>query len=441
MEMKTKKFLITFTTIVFLFTFYQNGSESLKSEKGKFEVLFSKVLSTNGSTRATAYMMSNKIITANNKIFVAWLDRVADIQMKVYDMRSASWSETELIGEGVDNHSGPTITMDGKGYLHVVFGPHHGPFQYARSSRPFDINKWEPVQHFGINGTYPSLIIDSNDQLHCAYRGGSEPNRLMYQQKPKNGDWTEPIELVHPGVDTGYTQYGNSLIIAPDETIHLGFHIYDRVKPAAGKAIGYLCSKDSGKNWQNASGQPIQLPTSPKSSCFIEQGRELDMRCGNLAIDPDGHPWLTAFHNEKKPRSVTLWHHDGKKWIGKELLEVVKSKYPEWELLYSCISFDKNGILYSASAIQKEFGSTYWGDPSLEIILLTSTDRGEIFDIISISTIDPNLPNWLPNIERPYGPKPINIPSFLYTRGGPGIGLTEGDATEVIFVRLGRNKL
>ena len=335
---------------------------------------------------------------------------------------------------------GSAITMDSEGHLHVVFGPHHGPFQYSRSTRPFDITEWEPIQYFGINGTYPSLIIDANDQLHCAYRGGPEPRRLMYQQKPKNNDWTEPIELVHPGVDTGYTQYGNSLMIAPDGIIHLGFHIYDRVAPAAGKAIGYLCSKDGGKNWQNASGEPIPLPATPSSPCFIEQGQELDMRCGNLAIDPEGHPWLTAFHNEKKPRSVTLWHHDGKKWIGQDLLEVVRSKYPEWELLYSSITFDGDGMLYSASAIQKEFGSTYWGDPSLEIILLTSADRGTTFEIAPISKVDPNLPNWLPSIERPYGPKPIGVPSFLYTHGSPGIALTEGDATEVIFVRLEENK-
>ena len=402
----------------------------------KIHVLSSKVLSTNGSTRATAYMMSNKIITANGKIFVTWLDQLSDIQIKAFNIKQQGWGETILVGKGVDNHSGPAMTIDSKGYLHIVFGPHHGPFQYTRSTKPYDIQQWEPVQYFGVNGTYPSLVIDREDRLHIAYRGGPEPRRLMYQQKKKNDDWSDPVELVHPGVDSGYTQFGNALLIGRDGTIHLAFHIYDLVSPAAGKSIGYLRSKDGGKTWQSAAGEPIELPATPASPCFIEQRQELDMRCGNLTVDPDGNPWLTAFHNEQKPRSVTLWHHDGKRWIGRELLPVIKKQYPDWELLYSSIAFDQDGTLYSVSAIQHEFGSTYWGDPSLEIILLTSADRGNTFDITPVSMEDPTLPNWLPNIERPYGPNPIAVPSFLYTHGGPGVGVTEGDATEVVFVRL-----
>jgi len=413
-----------------------------KNSIQKLSLQFSKILSSNGSTRATAYMMSNKIITANNKIFVAWLDRVADIQIKAYDIENDKWSETILIGKGVDNHSGPAITMDSEGYLHVVFGPHHGPFQYTRSSQPYEIDQWEPVELFGDSATYPSLVIDRDDRLHCTYRGGGpEPRRLIYQQKPKHGDWTDPLELVHPGVDSGYTQFGNSLMIAPDGTIHLGFHIYDRVEPAAGKSIGNLRSKDGGKTWQNANREIIDLPATPQSPCFIEQGQELDMRCGNLAIDPGGNPWLTAFHNETRPRIVKLWHHDGKEWQRIALLTWVQKHFPDWELLYSSITFDKDGLLYSVSVIQNAFADSYWGDPSLEIVLLTSADKGRNFELTPISTVDPNLPNWLPNIERPFSPKPIGVPSFLYTHGGPGMGLTDGDATEVVFVKLKKGEV
>lgn len=410
-------------------------SERMGHPVNNVEIQFSEILSTNGSTRATAYMMSNKIISTNEKIYVSWLDRVADIQIKSYDKKSDSWSETFLIGTGVDNHSGPAITMDSKGYLHAVFGPHHGPFQYRKTMNPFDISRWDTIRFFGVTGTYPSLVCDNEDKLHIAYRGGAEPWRVMYQQKPEQGAWSGPIELVHSQLDTGYTQYGNSLIISPDGTIHLGFHIYDQ-QPPGGKALGYLRSKNRGETWETAHGLKIDLPATPASPCFIEQGAQLDMRCGNLAIDSDGNPWLTAFHNEKRPRSTVLWHHDGTEWRGQELLNVIKHQYPDWEILYSSITFDQDGMLYIVSAIQKAFSPTYWGDPSLEIILLTSPDRAKTFKIIQVSKIDPNLPNWLPNIEHPYGQKPIGCPSFLYTYGGPGVGVTEGAATEVTFVKL-----
>ena len=424
-----KKNIIMIISIILITSFCQ------KKLPPKVSVQFSKILSTNGSTRATAYMASNKIISANGKIYVAWLDHVADIQIKAYDIQNQWWSETVLVGKGVDNHSGPAMTMDNNGYFHIVFGPHHGPFQYIRSSLPYDITQWEPVQYFGINATYPSLIIDAEDKLHIAYRGGPEPRRLMYQQKPKNGDWTDPVELVYPGVDSGYTQYGNPLMIAPDGTIHLGFHIYDMLPPA-GKSVGYMRSCDGGKSWETADGEPVDLPANPATPCFIEQGAELDMRCGNIAIDLDGNPWMTVFHNETEPRTVKLWHHDGSQWQNIDLLPIVQKHFPEWEVLYSCVTFDEGGMLYSVSVIQHALAKTYWGDPSLEIVLLTSADKGESFEIIPISKVDPDLPNWLPNIERPFSPKPIGVPSFLYTHGGPGVGLTEGEATEVVFVKL-----
>lgn len=428
-----KKILTLFAAITLLNL--MSCSERSGQPAWKVEVQFSEVLSTNGSTRATAYMMSNKIISTNDKIYISWLDRVADIQIKEYDKKSDAWSETFLIGTGVDNHSGPAITMDSEGFIHAVFGPHHGPFQYRKTSNPNDISRWDSVQFFGVNGTYPSMICDDEDNLHIAYRGGAEPRRLMYQKKTKNEDWSDPIELLDSKLDTGYTQYGNSLIISPNGVIHLAFHIYDQ-QPPGGKALGYLRSNDRGQTWENSQGLKIDLPATPDSPCFIEQGAQLDMRCGNLAIDSDGNPWLTAFHNEKQPRSTVLWHHDGSEWQGQEMLDIIKHQFPEWEILYSSITFDQDGMLYIVSAIQKAFSSTYWGDPSLEIILLTSPDRAKTFQIIPVSKIDPNLPNWLPNIERPYGQKQIGAPSFLYTHGGPGVGVTEGAATEVIFVKL-----
>ena len=107
-----------------------------------------KILSTNGSTRATAYGMSNKIITANRKKFVVWLDHVSEIKAKEFDIKSGTWGETVLVGSGVDNHSGPALTMDSEGYLHIVYGTHHHPFHYRKTRKPYDISEWEPEKYF-----------------------------------------------------------------------------------------------------------------------------------------------------------------------------------------------------------------------------------------------------------------------------------------------------
>ncbi len=408
-----------------------------KKTETDVKIISSTVLSINGSTRATAYMMSNKTITANNKIFVAWLDKPSDIQIKMYDIQTDQWSETVLLGMGIDNHAGPAITMDSQGYIHAVFGPHHNPFQYRVSKNPYDINEWSEIERFGITATYPSLLCDAEDNLHIVYRGGNEPWGIIYQNKTKGQVWSEPVEIVHAGVKDGYTQYGNPLVLSSDGVLHLAFHIYD-MHPAAGKSIGYLKSEDNGKTWENVKGERIELPAKPGTNCYIEQSETLDMRIGNVAVDSNGIPWLTAFHNETNPRTSLLWHFDGVKWHSQNLVLEIQNVYPEWELLYCGLTFDRDGIMYIPAIIQKIEGSTHWGDPSQETILLYSSDKGASFKILPISELDPSLPNWLINIERPYSPKKIGVPSLLYTHGNPGTTVTDGDATEVIYVRFGK---
>lgn len=406
-------------------------------EKANVKVLFSKRLSANGSTRATAYAMSNKIITAKGKTFVAWLDLVADVRMATYDIAKRQWSDTELVGQGTDNHSGPAITMDSEGYLYIAYGPHVGPFQFRKSERPCDVTAWEPVQRFGVNATYPSLVCGPDDTLHCTYRGGKRPLRVMYQRKPKDGKWSRPREVVHSAAPGGYTQYGNALAVAKDGTLHLAFHIYD-MHPAAGKAAGYLRSRDGGGTWETADGREVKLPATPKTKCFVEQGPKLDVRIGNVVLDGAGRPWITVIHLEPGARTALLWHREGARWRPVDLLPFVRKRLGRLAIGQAAATFDRGGTLYVAAAVLKPGVSKAFGHPSKEVVLLTSVDRGRTFRAVPISTPDPKLPNWLPSIERPYGPRPVGVPSFIYTHGNIGTygDCKSGKPTEVFFVRL-----
>jgi len=430
---------MTAIALVFALSGAACGQNNLTESNAKMNAFSRTVLSTNGSTRATGYEMSTKIITANGKVFVAWLDRVSDTQVRTLDLKSGRWSETVLVGTGLDNHGGPAMTLDSGGYLYLVFGPHHGPFQFCRSRRPYDATEWDKLPEFGDHATYPSLVCGPDDTLHCTYRGGPAPWRLMYQQRPAGGDWTAPRELVHPGVPDGYTQYGNSLAVGLDGTLHLVFHVYD-MHPAAGKAAGYLRSRDGGSTWETAAGKSLELPATLSSPCFLEQDAGFDMRVGNVAVDAEGHPWLTVSHGEAKPTSVTLWHHDGVKWIARPLLPEVAVTFPGKQMAWhGCLTFDGAGTLYVAAVREDPPGG--WGHPSQEVVLLTSRDRGVTFDVTQLSATDPAFPSWLPNLERPFGAKPLaRPPGLLYTHGGPGAGVTEGAATEVVFVRLDANQ-
>ncbi|NCQ31191.1 MAG: hypothetical protein GW802_27920, partial [Armatimonadetes bacterium] len=73
---------MTAIALVFALSGAASGQNNLTESNAKMNAFSRTVLSTNGSTRATGYEMSTKIITANGKVFVAWLDRVSDTQVR-----------------------------------------------------------------------------------------------------------------------------------------------------------------------------------------------------------------------------------------------------------------------------------------------------------------------------------------------------------------------
>lgn len=392
-------------------------------------------LSIRGSTRATSYDMSNKIIQADGKIFVCWLDHPSDIQIRAFDTQKERWSDSVLLGQGTDNHGGPALTRDSRGTLYAVYGPHHGSFQISRSRQPFSIAEWEKLPDFGDTATYPSLICDPQDRLHLTYRGLEQPWKLTYQCRAQDGEWSAPRALVSAAVDSGYTQFGNPLAISADGSLHLAFHIYDQ-QPPGGKAVGYLCSRDGGETWQNSDAQVLGLPVKPDSPCMIETGSGLDMRVNALVVDPDGNPWVMVSHLETKPRKVLLWHRQRNCWQKIDLLPVVQSFLPDVEVLYGGLTFSRDNMLYVTTTIQPIGTERFWGGEKLETILLVSADGGRSFRCLPISDPSDGVPNWQPSIERPYSGQPIAMPTLLYTAGKVGQGVNDSTVTQVVFVRL-----
>ncbi len=403
-----------------------------KGDAAPVKIVEAQVLSTRGSTRGTAYAGSNKVVTVGSRTHCAWLDYLSATMVRTYDHEKHQWLPAVKVGDGTDNHGGPALAVDSKGYLHIVFGPHHGPFQYCVSQRPNDASSWVPQGEVGDRATYPGLVCDAHDTLHLAYRGGDAPWKLMYQRKPAGGDWTEPRILVEPGVPDGYTQYGNALCLARDGTLHLAYHIYD-LHPARGKTAGHMMSRDGGETWLLADGTPLEMPVTPQSPGFVEQDPKLDLRVGNVACDRDGHPYFVACHYEQKPSTGILWRHDGSAWRATDLGEIVRADHPGGFLREGSISFDLRDRLYVAVTVSQRGG---WGDPTNQVLLLTSDDHGGTFSILPVSEPDSNVSNWLVSLEHWTPHTNLGMPWLLYTHGEPGKTCTDEIYTEVRAVRF-----
>ncbi|SVD94662.1 uncharacterized protein METZ01_LOCUS447516, partial [marine metagenome] len=152
-------------------------------------------MSQEGSDRATAYNISSKIVRRGDYLFVGWLDApgmrggMVRIRMAVCDGRTGEPFRIFTLGEGIDNHCGPGLTMDRNRRLHAVIGAHHGKFFYRWSDTPEDERSWSDPEPVGPRHSYPAIVADTEGTLHMAYRESGDRWQLQYTRKRPGDPW------------------------------------------------------------------------------------------------------------------------------------------------------------------------------------------------------------------------------------------------------------
>ncbi len=392
-------------------------------------------LSENGSGRATAYSETNKIVTIGSKTHVAWLDSEGDtfwVRIRTYSHGKKAWSPAYTIGEAYDNHGGPALTADRDGFLHVVYYPHHHPFRYRKSVKPNDASKWTKEIQFGKRCTYPAMLCGPDDTLYLFCRESTGKQWLLnFYTKSADEAWQGPRTLFHGNAASGYTRWQASPAWGSDnKTIHLGFMTYETVEGVRkGYAVNYMKSPDRGKTWETLGGSTIDLPATPSTVDHIVSATStqspLDMRPGSIAVDGEGKPWMIYSRLDKKPFEAWLaTPRENGNWEKISLLPEIKKHWPNRSVQTpGSIVFDKKGTMYVAvTTVFSDSGYTnsFWGDPSDEIVLLISNDQGQSFDTYLLSKEDLDVPNWLPNLQRPTRVEAIGVPYLIYTHGHRG---------------------
>ena len=402
-----------------------------------------KVLSITGSTRGTAYTMSNKVLTHAGKTHVAWLDQICKIYVRTYFHRSRRWGKPVYVGTGDDNHAGAAFAMDSRGYLHLAFGPHHNPIRHVVSRRPNTATSWvEQPSYGGVTATYPSLVCDKDDTLHSCYRGsfGAErPWSLVYQKKTRGGEWTDPVKLVDPQGPPAYTQFENALHIDRRGTLYLAYHIVRATEAdhgdTRGRGFGVMRSCDRGENWETVDGRALDLPATPASPCVIEFDEGLDVRMGNVVTGGRGSLCFTLNRREGGVAETFFYSRGKNDWHVVSLMPQAERLFGECEMSDVCaLSIADDGVIYAAGPVCRRGGG--WADSSNEIALFTSRDGGETFSGYRISANEATVSNWLPALERQTGHNRVDVPNLVYTHGHIGEGCSPDLDTEIRHVSL-----
>ncbi len=393
------------------------------------------LLSTAGSTRATAYNFGNKAVSLDGKTHVVWLDAVAHVCGRTYDHAAGTWGDTVRLFEGCDNHTNPSLSADADGRLHLAFGPHgwwgnwnSGCFKHVVSSRPNAIDSWEKEVSFGYNATYACLTTTPSGLDCIAYRGGDPPSQLVFQKQRRQGGWSPAVGLMRQDIPPQYTNLGATVVSDPDGVLYVAGHFYNLDTDGLSKGVGVLKSPDTGETWTDLSDAAADVPVLLTDRVAVPHAGTGDIRLVGLSLDAANQLWVAT--SSTGCSQLSRWTGSG--WDVTDLNPYLPSdRIPE----AGPIVIDARGGIHMAVGLNLpvEEGKS-WGHPQREVFHLYSSDSGASFQCNQVSTPDDSLANWLPSISQSGPFQPVESPVILFTHGIPGQGCSPEDRTEVYAV-------
>ncbi|MHC4884131.1 MAG: BNR-4 repeat-containing protein [Planctomycetota bacterium] len=304
-------------------------------------------LSAIGSERATND--PNKVVEVDGRLHATWQEIDGDGYYNVVascDLTTGEWGEPIRLDTGVDNHARSVITVDAKGFLHVVLGGHCTPCFSRSSLRPNDSSAWGEPEQICWNGTYPILLCDPEGSLHVALRGkASKEERVAgvnLYVKPAGGAWEHRSRIISnlPEYEAFYAGYPTRMAVGPDGVIHALVSVYegnDEVGRGYNQAIVYVHSCNGALTWQCLDGTAVPTPARPEEMDLliastrprVEPTPVPEIAPGGVVVDSCGRPTLFFLTHHDQPGEIVMAVPDGGDWQSCSIQEVLTERWPE----------------------------------------------------------------------------------------------------------------
>jgi len=217
-----------------------------------------------------------------------------------------------------DNHGRPAMIVDGKGYIHLIFGGHGGKYTLGKnllgtpgngkqthvvSKDPEDISSWEVVDNISPFGTYSQFVKMDDGDIYLFYRHGSHRSDWVYQKSTDDcRTFSPPVSVLKhkaqesdPNVhDAWYAWFekGKGDTITASYVYHpckVKGHTKERYN---GYYMKMNCRDES---WENASGKVLALPVTKEyadeNTLVCNTGTERSNH-GTCHVDDNGNPHL-----------------------------------------------------------------------------------------------------------------------------------------------------
>lgn len=230
-----------------------------------------------------------------------------------YDIATREVGKPVFLGCGgafVDDHNWPAITVDPKGFLHVLMNGHHNPVNYVRSLKPFDIEAWTPPEYVRDSPetpeavrphlTYATLNCDKAGNLYSIHRSttGVYDNHLaVFKRDAATGVWGPETLLVKP-FRLMYKVWGQKAMYDPaQDRVCLSFYSQSSMKQLTldQYAFDLFYWPDHEKAYVKSNQSPLPPPAS---TCAMMTGPASEI-CSLVFNCPDGR-WKLAVSSDFK---------------------------------------------------------------------------------------------------------------------------------------------
>jgi hypothetical protein len=287
----------------------------------------------------------------NGKTYIAYQGPHEDPYVCAYDHAAKKWSGPVKAGENlmgktpdtvdpkmIDNHGRPAMIVDGKGYIHLVFGGHGGYFRLGKntlgaagkgkqthvvSENPEDISSWKVVENIDPFGTYSQFVKMDDGDIYLFYRHGSHKSDWVYQKSTDNcKTFAPPVSVLKhkaqesdPNIhDAWYAWFdkGKGDTITASYVYHpckIQGHTKERYN-------GYYMKMNCGdESWENVSGNTLTLPVTKeyadeKTLVCNTYNTKVKSGHGTCHVDEEGNPHLFF----RQQRQVTYFRWLGNAW-------------------------------------------------------------------------------------------------------------------------------
>lgn len=276
----------------------------------------------------TVIFRKNSLVTYKGWQYASYYNENQYVVLAKRKTGATTWTitQTPYQGDATDAHKSISLMVDGAGYLHVAWGQHNNPLNYAVGNKPGSLQLGPKQSMTGQKEgklSYPEFYRLANGNLLFMYRdGGSGNGNLMlnqYSTVTKKWSRLQDNLIDGQGKRNAYCQ----MTVDQAGTIHLSWVWRESPDVASNHDMAYACSKDGGITWQKTNGEKYTLPITAASAeyaCKIPQSSEL-INQTSMVADAQGNPYIATYWRDSA-QTVPQYHlvyYNGKSWQVKNM--------------------------------------------------------------------------------------------------------------------------